>query len=211
MPISILGWAVGALVVAVAGAGYKWWNNDEDNSSSSENKKFEYGSTIIIGPQRSGKTHLANWLVDNKLLDEYIPTDYTMKIKDFLDYSGHYEDANYWENDIKDKINIFYLFDLKKFINQVNYENGNKKYNDVVINQISFFTEHLKEKVKDKRIIIIGTHFDKIDNAKAQEIVSELKNNNIDLGKARIIYGSLDNKENAYKLEQKIINVLKEF
>ncbi|MBY0540995.1 MAG: hypothetical protein K2P52_06225 [Campylobacterales bacterium] len=210
MPIPIIGAAI--VGVAIVGGIYKYFSEDEeDNASDNKNKKFEYGSTIIIGPQRSGKTHLANWLVDNKLLDEYIPTDYTMKIKDFLDYSGHYEDANYWENDIKDKTNIFYLFDLKKFINQVNYENGNKKYNDVVINQISFFTEHLKEKVKDKKIIIIGTHFDKIDNAKAQEIISKLKNNNIDLGKARIIYGSLDNKENAYKLEQKIINVLKEF
>ena len=32
-----------------------------------------------------------------------------MNINNFMDCSGHYEDAHYWENDIQDNKNIFYL------------------------------------------------------------------------------------------------------
>ena len=210
MPIPIIGWAVGAAAVAVAGAVYKMWNNDEDSSNSNENTKYEYDSTIIIGPQQSGKTHLANWLAHHKLLVEYIPTDYKMNINNFMDYSGHYEDAHYWENDIRDNKNIFYLFDLKKYIEK--YSISNEEYNNVVVNQVSFLTEYLtkKDSFKSKKIIIIGTHLDKIDNNKAQQIVSELKSK-ISLGNAKILYGSLDNEANASKVEEKIINALKEF
>ena len=54
MPFPIIGWAVGAAAVAVAGVVYKMWNNDEDSSNSNENTKYEYDSTIIIGLQGSG-------------------------------------------------------------------------------------------------------------------------------------------------------------
>ena len=88
MPFPIIGWAVGAAAVAVAGVVYKMWNNDEDSSNSNENTKYEYDSTIIIGPQQSGKTHLANWLNFGKLLDEYIPTTNEKQIGSFLDIRG---------------------------------------------------------------------------------------------------------------------------
>jgi len=210
MAIPIIGWAVGALVAAAAAAGYKMWSDNEDSSNSNENKKCEYDPTIIIGLQRSGKTHLANWLAQHKLLVEYIPTDYKMNINNFMDYSGHYGDAHYWENDIRDNKNIFYLFDLKKYIEK--YSILNEEYNNVVVNQVSFLTEYLtkKDSFKSKKILIIGTHLDKIDNNKAQQIVSELKSK-ISLGNAKILYGSLDNEANASKLEEKIINALKEF
>jgi len=116
MPFPIIGWALGALVVAAAGAGYKWWSDNEDSSNSNENKKYEYDPTIIIGPPQSGKTHLANWLADHILLDEYRPSNNPIKIGEFMDCSGHYEDAHYWENDIQDNKNIFYLLFLKKYI-----------------------------------------------------------------------------------------------
>ena len=210
MAIPIIGWAVGALVAAAAAAGYKMWSDNEDSSNSNENKKCEYDPTIIIGLQGSGKTHLANWLAHHKLLVEYIPTDYKMNINNFMDYSGHYEDAHYWENDIRDNKNIFYLFDLKKYIEK--YSISNEEYNNVVVNQVSFLTEYLtkKDSFKSNKILIIGTHLDKIDNNKAQQIVSELKSK-ISLGNAKILYGSLDNEANASKVEEKIINALKEF
>ena len=88
MPFPIIGWAVGAAAVAVAGVVYKMWNNDEDSSNSNENTKYEYDSTIIIGPQRSGKTHLANWLNFGKLLDEYIQTTNEKQMGSFLDIRG---------------------------------------------------------------------------------------------------------------------------
>ena len=88
-------------------------------------------------------------------------------------------------------------------------EDAFKKYNEIVINQISFLTEYLREKVIDKKIIIIGTHLDKIENKKTQEIITELKNE-INLGKAKILFGSLISEEKATLLEKDIINILKE-
>lgn len=203
MPIPIVGWAVIALGTAVAG--YVAKNFFEDDEP--ENKKFEYGSTILIGTQSSGKTNLANWLAYNKLKKDSPPTNFGIEIKEFFDYSGVYRDAQNWEDEIKSKKNVFYLFDLEKFLNQINY--SDKKYNEIVINQISFLTEHLREKVIDKKIIIIGTHLDKIENKKTQEIISELKNE-INLGKAKILFGSLKNEEKANLLEKDIKNILEE-
>ena len=120
---------------------------------------------------------------------------------------GYHQDAQFWEDEIKKKKNVFYLFDLEKFLNQINY--ADKKYNEIVINQISFLTEYLREKVIDKKIIIIGTHLDKIENKKTQEIITELKNE-INLGKAKILFGSLISEEKATLLEKDIINILKE-
>ena len=108
MPFPII-WAVGAAVVAAAGATYAYFKDDEDNaneSSASENKKFEYGSTIIIGPQQSGKTHLAKWLVNEKLLDSYIPTTNKVEIGEFTDIRGGEIQVNDWENLIREKKNF---------------------------------------------------------------------------------------------------------
>ena len=207
MPFPIIGWAVGAAAVAVAGAVYKMWNNDEDSSNSNENKKCEYDPTILIGTQSSGKTILANWLAYNELKEDSLPTNFGIDIKEFLDYSGLHQDAQFWEDEIKKKKNVFYLFDVEKFLNKINY--ADNKYNKIVINQISFLTEYLKEKVTDKKIIIIGTHLDKIENKKTQEIITELKNE-INLGKAKILFGSLISEEKATLLEKDIINILKE-
>ena len=48
MPFPIIGWAVGAAAVAVAGVVYKMWNNDEDSSNSNENTKYEKLERIFI-------------------------------------------------------------------------------------------------------------------------------------------------------------------
>ncbi|MCT7535988.1 hypothetical protein N5T95_10725 [Aliarcobacter cryaerophilus] len=50
---------------------------------------------------------------------------------------------------------------------------------------------------------------DKIENKKTQEIITELKNE-INLGKAKILFGSLISEEKATLLEKDIINILKE-
>ncbi|WP_151950531.1 hypothetical protein [Aliarcobacter butzleri] len=206
MPIPILGWAVGAIVVVAAG-GYNWWNNNKDNSSNDKNKKFEYGSTIIIGPQQSGKTHLANWLVNEKLLDSYIPTTNKVEIGEFTDIRGGEIQVNDWENLIREKKNIFYLFDMEKFINKNEY--AKTTYNDIVIKHISIFTENFKPKgiLEDKKFIVIGTHFDKIDNSKVQNIIDIIHN---ELGTLEIIYGSLTSNDEAYKLEKEIQNIIKD-
>ena len=175
MPFPIIGWAVGALVAAAAAAGYKMWSDNEDSSNSNENTKYEYDSTIIIGPQKSGKTHLANWLNFGKLLDEYIQTTNEKQIGSFLDIRGGEIQVNDWENKIKDKKNIFYLFDMKKFIDKKEY--AKSTYDDIVIKHISIFIENFEPKgiMENKNFIVIGTHFDKIDDSKAQNIIDIIR------------------------------------
>ena len=206
MPFPIIGWAVGAAAVAVAGVVYKMWNNDEDSSNSNENTKYEYDSTIIIGPQQSGKTHLANWLNFGKLLDEYIQTTNEKQIGSFLDIRGGEIQVNDWENKIKDKKNIFYLFDMKKFIDKKEY--AKSTYDDIVIKHISIFIENFEPKgiMENKKFIVIGTHFDKIDDSKAQNIIDFIHE---ELGSLKIIYGSLVDIPSASKLKKEIDDILK--
>ena len=168
MPIPLIGWAAIAAGTAIVGYVTTKYFSDEE-----ENTEFKYGSTILIGTQSSGKTNLVNWLASNKLEKDSVPTNFEINIKEFIDYSGLHQDAQFWENEIKNKKNVFYLFDVEKFLNKISY--ADNKYNQIVINQISFLTEYLKEKITDKKIIIIGTHLDKIEDKITQEIVSELK------------------------------------
>ena len=207
MPIPIIGWAVGAAAVAVAGAVYKMWNNDEDSSNSNENKKYEYDSTIIIGPPQSGKTHLANWLADHILLDKYIPSNNPIKIGEFTDTRGSEITVYDWEKLVKDKKNIFYLFDMKKFIDKEEYYKST--YDDIVIKHISIFIENFEPKgiMENKKFIVIGTHFDKIDDSKAQNIIDIIHE---ELGSLKIIYGSLVDILSAGKLEKEIKDIIKD-
>ena len=79
---------------------------------------------FLMGTQSSGKTNLANWLAYNKLKKISPPTNFGIEIKEFFDYSGVYRDAQNWEDEIKSK-KCFYLFDLEKFLNQINYSDKN--------------------------------------------------------------------------------------
>lgn len=207
MPFPIIGWALGALVVAAAGAGYKWWSDNEDSSNSNENKKYEYDPTIIIGPPQSGKTHLANWLADHILLDEYRPSNNPIKIGEFTDTRGSELTVYDWEKLVKDKKNIFYLFDMKKFIDKEEYYKST--YDDIVIKHISIFIENFEPKgiMKNKKFIVIGTYFDKIDDIKAQNIIDIIHE---ELGSLKIIYGSLVNISSASKLEKEIEDIIKD-
>ncbi len=201
--------AIQLIPVAVAGviaggyAIYKYFSKDDkDNTSNDKNKKFEYGSTIVIGQQKSGKTYLSNWLVHHKLLDEYNPTMYNSPIiSDFMDLPGYDYKKHEWENLIIDKENIFYLFDMEKFINI-------EEYGRTVKIHITFFTDYLYKQgsMKNKKLIIVGTHLDKIDNDKAYNIIDELHK----IGNLIIVYGSLQNENEALKLEEKITKILKD-
>ena len=60
--------------------------------------------------------------------------------------------------------------------------------------------------MKNKKLIIVGTHLDKIDNDKAYNIIDELHK----IGNLIIVYGSLQNENEALKLEEKITKILKD-
>ena len=139
----IIGWVVGAAAVAVAGVVYKMWNNDEDSSNSNENTKYEYDSTIIIGPPQSGKTHLANWLADHILLDEYRPSNNPIKIGEFTDTRGSELTVYDWEKLVKDKKNIFYLFDIHQFEVHLFYELCRQKQDRIPF--LNLMSERMQE------------------------------------------------------------------
>lgn len=206
MPIPMI-WAAGAAVLAVAGAAYAYFKDDKDESNDSKNKRFKYGSTILIGPQGAGKTHLANWLNDNKLLNDYNPTTNKIKVGEFLDIRGGEIQARDWENLIINQKNIFYLFDMEKFLAKKEY--AKSKYDEIVFKHITFFTEYLEKKgsMLNKKLIIIGTHLDKINNSKIQNIIDTLQEE-INSRDTEIIYGSLLNEKEAKKLEEEIIKIL---
>lgn len=204
MPIPLLGWA--GIATATAIFSYFFMN---DEKPTTEEKQDYYEPTIILGPQASGKTHLANWLARQELLNEYKATNNSIKIGEFLDTRGGEIQVKTWEDLIKDQKNIFYLFDMESFL--VKKEYAKSKYNEIVIRHISFFTEYLEKKgsMSAKKLIIIGTHLDKIDNSKAQDIIGTLQKE-IDLVDTKIIYGSLLDKEKAQKLEEEIKMILQE-
>ncbi|MFW2555726.1 hypothetical protein [Aliarcobacter butzleri] len=208
MPLPVIGWVIAGVVSAVAAAygAYKY-NSDEEFNSEEESKKYEFESTILIGAQKVGKTHLANWLNFGKLLNEYIPTTNEKQIGSFLDIRGGEIQVNDWENKIKDKKNIFYLLDMEKFINEEEY--ASSSYDNIVINHISIFTENFTPKglMDNKNLIIIGTHLDKIDEDRAQKIIDRLHN---ELDNLKIIYGSLKTEEDAFKLQKDLEDILKE-
>ena len=96
---------------------------------------------------------------------------------------------------------------MEKFINKNEY--AKTTYNDIVINHISIFTENFKPKgiLEDKKFIVIGTHFDKIDKSKVENIIDIIHN---ELGTLEIIYGSLTSNDEACKLEKEIQNIIKD-
>jgi len=196
-----LPWIIAGGIVTVGGIIVnKFYKPDKQTDNSSiEN------STILFGPQAAGKTNLANWLDKKKLSPEYSPTINKTEIGDFLDTRGGEIGVKDWETLIKDKKNIYYLFDMEKFFNKKEY--AKSIYDDIVIKHISFFTEHLKEKdsMVDKNFIIIGTHLDMIDNDQVQNIINTLEQE-ISLDDTKITYGSLLNKEKAKELEKQITN-----
>ncbi|WP_419677392.1 hypothetical protein ACN2EN_05760 [Aliarcobacter lanthieri] len=180
-------------------------------SSTMENILGIYGNSIFLGTHVSGKTTLITWLSSKQLIKEYQPTEIEINSKKLYDISGSEDKVKDWENYIKNKDNIFYLFDLYKFLNKSIYDDSNLniKYDDLVLNHISFITEHLSKKIKYKKLIVVGTHIDMLTSKQeAQDIVKYIRNQ-IDCGKAIFINGSLVNEENATKLKESLDKALK--
>jgi ABC-type branched-subunit amino acid transport system ATPase component len=194
----MLPFIIGASVVTYGA--YVYFNKDKSKIKE---------PTILIGPQGAGKTHLVNWLSKHNILDEYNPTMCDISNGNFLDIPGYEKKTESWENLIKDFKNIFYLFDMEKFLTNTPYTNASG-YKQMVINHITFFTEHLDPKketgsiMQGKQLFIIGTHLDKISNERTIEIIETFQNEKIQLGDTKIVYGSLLNEEQAKKLEEDI-------
>lgn len=159
-----------------------------------------YKNTILLGPVASGKTCLANWLGKKELSDKkYEPTNNDIEINGIFDLSGAEFKVNDWERLIKNKENIFYLFDMEKFSNRVPY--AEKTYDTIVEFQISLLTEEFAEAIRYKKVIIIGTHYDKIDEKTGNNIINELSSI---LNGVKIIFGSLFDKQSAKELQSNI-------
>ncbi|MCG3674459.1 hypothetical protein [Aliarcobacter butzleri] len=168
-----------------------------------------YGDSIVLGSRASGKTQFVNWICNRVILKDYLPTNNFYEIKNFTDSSGQEEDVKLWEEKIKKKNTIFYLFDVEKFLKNKKYTSSLKySYKDIVINQISLLNEHFNSLVKDKKVIIVGTFEDKITSKMdVQKVISKIKEE-VALGDTKIIIGSLIDQEKAQKLEDAIINIM---
>ena len=96
---------------------------------------------------------------------------------------------------------------MKKFIDKKEY--AKSTYDDIVIKHISIFIENFEPKgiMENKNFIVIGTHFDKIDDSKAQNIIDIIHE---ELGSLKIIYGSLVDILSAGKLEKEIKDIIKD-
>lgn len=171
----------------------------------------KYGKTIVLGTYASGKTNLIHWLINNELPKEYLPTNFEKQIKEFIDSTGAEYNVKNWEESIKDKKNIFYLFNMEKFFKEDIYseDNNHIKYNEIVIYQISLLTEHFREKTKNKKILIIGTHFDKLSSMQEAQTIITTIDKEVNLNNAKIIYGSLINGYKANNIENEIKEFLK--
>ncbi|MEV9527962.1 hypothetical protein AB0W31_04255 [Aliarcobacter butzleri] len=168
-----------------------------------------YGDSIVLGSRASGKTQFVNWICNRVILKDYLPTNNFYETKNFTDSSGQEEDVKLWEEKIKKKNTIFYLFDVEKFLKNKKYTSSLKySYKDIVINQISLLNEHFNSLVKDKKVIIVGTFEDKITSKMdVQKVISKIKEE-VALGDTKIIIGSLIDQEKAQKLEDAIINIM---
>lgn len=168
-----------------------------------------YGDSIVLGSRASGKTQFVNWICNRVILKDYLPTNNFYETKNFTDSSGQEEDVKLWEEKIKKKNTIFYLFDVEKFLKNKKYTSSFKySYKDIVINQISLLNEHFNSLVKDKKVIIVGTFEDKITSKMdVQKVISKIKEE-VALGDTKIIIGSLIDQEKAQKLEDAIINIM---
>ncbi len=140
-------------------------------------------SILIVGPRETGKSTLTRFLATGEVYDEYKRTemidkyeasgnvlkmeDLDLNIKEIYDTPGTlYADADLVESDeTYDSLSsfeynyLFYLFDVHKIYKQ------DKGHIQIISADIDF----IKENVKGKKILLIGTHEDLL--------IHEMKNN----------------------------------
>lgn len=159
-------------------------------------KLLKKESVLIVGPRESGKSTLARFLATGKVYDEYKRTemidkyetsgnvlkmeDLELSIKEIYDTPGTlYADPDLAESDeTYDSLGsyeynyLLYLFDAYKIYKQ------RKDYIQIISADIEF----IKEKVRGKKILLVGTHEDLImneikNNYNREQIVHEVSNN----------------------------------
>lgn len=162
--------------------------------------------SFYIGPIASGKSTLVGFIRDGKIVKEYQPTNAPIKYDKMLDLGG---DESVFENHLEklvkgDKYNYaFYIFSTEDYLkNNIAALEKNIRYQKLV----ELHLKNLRTLNKlNKKVIIVGTHIDKISNEKEniQKIRKDLTNS-IDTNLSRIVFGSLKNKDNAKLLLKEI-------
>lgn len=169
--------------------------------------------SFYIGPPGSGKTSLVNFLHKGELLEEYNPTNNANQIGCMYDLGGDETFVNnHWEKLIKNKkyAYLVYVFSVDDYLkNEITDLDNNRTYQKLVY--LHLYTLKSINNL-NKKIIVIGTHIDKLANKKEdlQKISKDL-NNNINIDVTKLVFGSLANKDGAVTLKEDIEKALKSF
>ncbi|BAK70529.1 hypothetical protein [Aliarcobacter butzleri] len=163
------------------------------------NHLFNSGKGFCIGPPASGKTTLVNFIHNKKLIESHIPTNQATEVGKMLELGGDETFVkNHWErlmNDDKYKY-VVYVFSTADYIKNYIIDADNQKtYQKIVYLHLYFLKNINKAK---KKIIIVGTHVDKLSNEKEiiQKISKDL-NNVIDVTLTKIFFGSFKDIDDA--------------
>lgn len=190
--LPLLPWII-ALLVAILGIGYTVYRILKEES-------------FYIGPIASGKSTLVGFLKDGKIVKEYQPTNAPIKYDSMLDLGG---DESVFYNHLEKLVKgdeykyAVYIFSTEDYLkNDIAALERNMRYQKLV----EIHLRNLRTLNKsNKKVIIVGTHTDKISNEKEniQKIRKDLTNS-IDTNLSRIVFGSLKDKDNAKLLLKEI-------
>lgn len=159
LPVRVLEWLVGPVVVAVTGGAYaysKWWDRK---------------SIAVLGGRGTGKTTLLNYFDTKKIITTYEQTDtkqrysdmtvkidnLTLKIKGGYDIGGSSINHGTWREQIDNSDVVFYIVDISRVIGQ----GKDERYIGNTLNDIRAIADKVSNRKEKMHIIILATHTDK--------------------------------------------------
>jgi hypothetical protein len=163
---------------------------------------FKGKNYCLIGPKYSGKTTLAHLMENGKLINDTVSTEEKTKIsRKCIDLPGTKAYiSSEWEAAVKGQEYTLYVFDLKKFADNIMYEENN--YQETILFQLDMVLDW----TENSKLIIIGTHLDKVGSELGHSISNEIKSKLLNRGRdsVKIVTGALNNVQSAEKLIEAI-------
>lgn len=171
---------------------------------------FSKKSYCLVGPKASGKTTLFYFLIKGKFEKKHDSTQESENIADCFDMPGQESSVlSEWQKGIEAKEWCLYVFDTSKYYKKSRYsthKNENETYDEIVKLHLNLINGYKKNK-----IIIIGTHTDKISysdaNIAKDDLARFLKSRHIEVD---IKLGSLTSQASTKKLVEKIKEYMEE-
>lgn len=162
-----------------------------------KNKKY-----CLIGPKYSGKTTLAYLMEDGKLKNDTESTEEKTNISNkCIDLPGTKAYISLeWEAAVKAQEYTLYIFDLKNFDDNIMYEGNN--YEKTILFQLDMALDW----TENSKLIIIGTHLDKVGIELGHSISNKIKSKLQNRGRdsVKIVTGALNDEQGGMKLIEAI-------